>query len=52
MKLKRKNIKLKNYDYSKKEGIKTTAKRMKEEKIPIETIVKITGLTKEEIENL
>ena len=43
-------------DYSKKEGIKegikTTAKKMKEEKIPIETIEKITGLTKEEIENL
>ena len=36
----------------KKEGIKTTAKKMKEEKIPIETIEKITGLTKEEIENL
>ena len=43
-------------DYSKKEGkkegIKTMAKKMKEEKIPIETIEKITGLTKEEIENL
>ena len=36
----------------KKEGIKNTAKKMKEEKIPIETIEKITGLTKEEIENL
>ena len=44
----------------KKEGIKEgkekekieNAKKMKEEKIPIETIEKITGLTKEEIENL
>lgn len=36
----------------KKEGIKTMAKKMKEEKIPLETIEKITGLTKEEIENL
>ena len=43
-------------DYSKKEGAKEknleNAKKMKEEKIPIETIEKITGLTKEEIENL
>ncbi len=35
-----------------KKGIKDTAKKMKEEKIPIETIIKITGLTKEEIEKL
>ena len=28
------------------------AKKMKEEKIPTETIMKITGLTKEEIEKL
>ena len=51
-------------DYSKKEGIKEgvtegrkkerleNAKKMKEEKIPIETIEKITGLTKEEIKKL
>ena len=47
-------------DYSKKEGkkegvkegIKTTAKKMKEKNIPIETIIEITGLTKEEIEEL
>ena len=43
-------------DYSKKEGIKEgkteDAKKMKEEKIPIETIIRITGLTKEEIEKL
>ena len=29
-----------------------TAKKMKEENIPLDTIVKITGLTKEEIEKL
>ena len=51
-------------DYSKKEGIKEgirkgsretclkNAKKMKEEKIPIETIIKITGLTKEEIDKI
>ena len=47
-------------DYSKREGIKEgakeknleNAKKMKEEKIPIETIMKITKLTQEEIENL
>ena len=47
-------------DYSKKEGINEgrkkerleNAKKMKEEKIPIETIEKITGLSKKEIENL
>ena len=51
-------------DYSKKEGIKEgvtegrkkerleNAKKMKEEKIPTETIMKITGLTKEEVEKL
>ena len=55
-------------DYSKREGIKEgkkegikegakeknleNAKKMKEEKIPTETIMKITGLTKEEIEKL
>ena len=43
-------------DYSKKEGKKEgkkeDAKKMKEEKIPIETIMRITGLTKEEIEKL
>ena len=31
---------------------KEDAKKMKEEKIPIETIMRITGLTKEEIEKL
>ena len=39
-----------------KEGIEKTnrevAKKMKEKHIPIETIVEITKLTKEEIENL
>ena len=51
-------------DYSKKEGIKEgvtegrkkerleNARKMKEEKIPTETIMRITGLTKEEIEKL
>ena len=47
-------------DYSKKEGIKEGAKKknlenarkMKEKNIPIETIVEITGLTKEEIEKM
>ena len=47
-------------NYSKKEGINEgrkkerleNAKKMKEEKIPIETIEKITGLSKKEIENL
>ena len=55
-------------DYSKREGIKEgkkegikegakeknleNAKKMREEKIPIETIMKITKLTQEEIENL
>ena len=56
MELKRKNIRLKDYDYSKKEGIKAgkkeDARKMKEKNIPIETIVEITGLTKEEIEKL
>ena len=33
----------------KTEGIKETAKKMLEKKIPIETIVEITGLTREEI---
>ena len=36
----------------KKEGKLEDAKKMLEEKIPIETIMKITGLTKEEIEKL
>ena len=39
-----------------KEGIKETklevVKKMKEEKLPVELIIKITGLTKEEIEKL
>ena len=47
-------------DYSKKEGKKEgarenslkNAKKMKEKNIPIETIVEITGLTKEEIEEM
>ena len=51
-------------DYSKREGIREgikegakeknleNAKKMREEKIPIETIMKITKLTQEEIENL
>ena len=34
-----------------KRGIRDTAKKMKEKNISIETIVEITGLTKEEIEN-
>ena len=36
----------------KKEREKEIAKKMKEEKIPTETIMRITGLTKEEIEKL
>jgi hypothetical protein len=36
----------------KKEEKKETAKAMLKEKIPIETIMKITELTKEEIEKL
>ena len=47
-------------DYSKREGIKEGGKgkksrkrkKMREEKIPIETIIKITELTREEIEKL
>ena len=47
-------------DYSKREGIKeggkgkksSKRKKMREEKIPIETIIKITELTREEIEKL
>lgn len=47
-------------DYSKKEGIKEgikagkkeDARKMKEKNIPIETIIEITDLTKEEIEKL
>ena len=47
-------------EYAKKEGINEgrkkerleNAKKMKEEKVPIETIEKITGLSKKEIENL
>ena len=35
-----------------KRGIRDTAKKMKEKNISIETIVEITGLTKEEIEKL
>ena len=35
-----------------KEGIKETAKRLKEDGIPIENIIKYTNLSKEEIENL
>jgi len=38
--------------YARREGIKEVAKKMKEEKLPIELIIKITGLTKEEIEKL
>jgi len=35
-----------------KEGLKTAARGMKEESIPIETITKITGLTAEQVEAL
>jgi len=35
-----------------KEGVKLMAKKMKEEKITLETIMKITNLSKEEIEKL
>ena len=35
-----------------KEGMELTAKKMKEEKIDIDVIIKVTGLTKEEIELL
>ena len=49
-----------SFKKGKKEGIKEgkekekieNAKKMKAEKIPIETIIKITGLTKEEIDKL
>ena len=34
------------------EGIKEIVEKMKEEKIPIETIIKVTGLSKDEIEKL
>ena len=36
----------------KKNGIKETVKAMLKEKIPIETIEKVTKLTKEEIEKI
>ena len=41
-----------SYRKGKKEGKKEAAKKMKEEKIPIDTIIRITELTKEEIEKL
>lgn len=39
-------------DKSKAEGKKQVAKKMKAKNIPIEEIIELTGLTKEEIENL
>ena len=51
-----KAIYTKGLDNGKEEGIKENnievAKKMKEEKIDLEIICKITGLTKEEIEKL
>lgn len=47
-----KNIRESGYEDGLKEGIKEIAKRMLEEKIPIDTIIKITGLKEEEIRNL
>ena len=41
-----------SYRKGRKAGKKEDAKKMKEEKIPLETIIKITGLTKEEIEKI
>ena len=35
-----------------KEGVRLIAKKMKEEKIPVEIIIKVTNLSKEEIEKL
>ena len=39
----------KGIEQGKEQGKKETAKKMLEEKIPIETIIKVTGLSKEEI---
>lgn len=39
-------------EVGRKEGIKGTAKKMKEENLPLELIEKITELTKDEIEKL
>ena len=41
-----------SYRKGKNDGKTEDAKKMKEKNIPIETIVEITGLTKEEIEKL
>ena len=38
--------------HARREGIKEVAKKMKEEKLAIELIIKMTGLTQEEIEKL
>lgn len=47
-----KSIEKYGYDSGLEDGIKQMAKKMQEEKIPIELIISITGLTKEEIEKL
>ena len=39
----------KGIEQGKEQGKKETAKKMLEEKIPIETIIRVTGLSKEEI---
>ena len=39
-------------DQGRKEGIKDVAKKMLAEKMDIDVITKVTGLTKEEIEEL
>jgi hypothetical protein len=39
-------------DTSREEGIKVVAREMKKEGEPIEKIIKYTGLTKEQIEEL
>ena len=43
---------LRGKEVGRKEGIKQTAKKMKEENLPLELIEKITELTKDEIEKL
>ena len=42
----------KGIEQGKKENNLSIAKKMLEEKIPLETIIKITNLSKEDIENL
>ncbi len=46
------DMKQTGFDEGKIEGINETAKKMLEEKIDINTIIKVTGLTKEELYKL